>query len=344
MATKKEKVWAGLFLVGAVALLVGAVAFIKNLGHSEPHPYEIHFPPRSSVAGLAVGNKVRFKGVPIGKVGEIRLADEGYAMATILINQEDVRHLDAGVRAVLTFDGITGSKSIDLKQVDRATAPRQTAADERWANDGLLAETGVFDTLLDEGPAVIDDVQGLLGRVQLLVIRADRFLDRSEERFDEFLRSLDMLAAEGAPRLIQLIDRTDRTLAAAERRLLAEGGTLDRVEESFDRHLGRLVDEVAITAADVARDADRVATEVSTSLAETRDPTIETLDAARVTLADIRRLVAELRGVVDANRATFGAMVAELRDASESIERTMETIRRDPNALIFGREDEGSQP
>ncbi|MFG0320207.1 MAG: MlaD family protein, partial [Planctomycetota bacterium JB042] len=169
MATKKEKVWAGLFLVGAVALMVGAVAFIQGLGRAEPVPFDIHFPPRSSVAGLAVGNKVRFKGVPIGKVGEIRLADEGYAVATIEIAPGEVRHLDAGVRAVLTFDGITGSKSIDLKQIDPAAAVDQALADERWAGRALLAEAGVLDTLLDEGPAVIDDVQGLLGQVGLLV-------------------------------------------------------------------------------------------------------------------------------------------------------------------------------
>ena len=329
--------------MGAVALLVGVVAYIQQLGRAEQHPYEIHFPPRSSVAGLAVGNKVRFKGVPIGKVGAIRLADEGHAVATILIDEHEERHLDAGVRAVLTFDGITGSKSIDLKQIDRGSAADQDRADARWAEQGLLAEEGVFASLLDEGPAVLEDVQGLLGQVQLLVVRADRFIDRSEERLEELLHSVDDLAAEGGPRLVALIERTDHAIARAERRLLAEGGTLDRVEAAFDGHLGRLVDEVGRTADTVAQDADRVTAEVAASLAETRAPTVETLDAARVTLSDVRRLVAELRDAVDANRSSFGALVAELRDASESIERTMDELRRDPNALLFGRENEGKE-
>jgi len=344
MATKKEKVYAGLFLVGGVALLVAVVAYIQQLGQAEQTPFVVHFPPRSSVAGLSIGSKVKFKGVGIGKVQGIDLHAEGHALAHILIDGDKVQHLDAGVRAVLNFEGITGAKSIDLKQIDRGTAKGQERAAELFQESGLLAEEGAFSALMEDGPEVLTDVHGVVGRVGLLVARADRFIARSEERLDAFLISLDVLAAEGGPRLIALLERTDRTLARAEQRLLAEGGTLDTIEGSFDRHLERLVDEVALTASDVALNADLVAQEVTTAIADTKDPTVETLDAARVTLADIRRLIADLRDVVDANRTAFGELVTELRDASDSIDKTMTEIRRDPNALIFGREDEGSRP
>ena len=65
MENKSHAFWAGLFTV-ALALAIGAAAFLFNVDRSVRVPYDLI--ARTNVTGLYPDAAVRFRGLDIGKV------------------------------------------------------------------------------------------------------------------------------------------------------------------------------------------------------------------------------------------------------------------------------------
>ena len=75
------------------------------------------------------------------------------------------------------------------------------------------------------------------------------------------------------------------------------------------------------------------------------DPVVRTLQATQIGLAELRTLIVEMHGVLATNRQVFGAMLGEVRDAAEAIERTLLEVESNPSALIRGKpKKDGNQP
>jgi hypothetical protein len=70
MATRKEKVNAGLFLLIGVLLISATIAVVAGLNLRQPGvPYTIRI--SKSVGGLREGSVVRYIGVPVGRVTDV---------------------------------------------------------------------------------------------------------------------------------------------------------------------------------------------------------------------------------------------------------------------------------
>ncbi len=330
MASRQQKVFAGLFIVATVALLVGVVAFIERWNRARGEEYTVHFPADMSVDGLSKGAKVKFKGVPIGRVAEVDLQDGPagpFAVALLEVETRFTPFLNARTRARLVMGGITGSFSIDLTDMEDSVqdAVAQTRADEEWraAEPPVIhAEESNLARILERTPEVIQEAHELVARLNGVLVG-------NEARFSGILAALDVLAAEATPRLLAVLERADQVLDRADERVLARGGALDRAEESFELALERLT-------RDVSQAAGRVAADVSRTLAATEEPTVQALEAVQAALADIQTLAREMHDVLRGNREAFREMVAELRDASEAVEKLMLELKGNPAALIWG--------
>jgi phospholipid/cholesterol/gamma-HCH transport system substrate-binding protein len=326
MASGQQKVFAGAFVVLAVALLVGTVAVINQWNRAETRSFEVHFSPGMSVAGLNAGSRVRFKGVPIGRVSEISLVPDPkgvYAVAYLDIVEDHVRFLNARTRAVLKLEGITGAVSIDLTVPDAAAEadPR----DAEWlAQDRpvIQAEASDLARILEQTPRVIDAFGAF-------ALRLNDFYDRNEGRIDGMLARLDAMAVHGVPRFLDLVDHADRVLQTAERRVLASGGTLDRVESSLEGGVATLAD--GVTAA-----ADRMTSEIGRSIDETGAPLQDFLVESRLAIAEFRDLVADTRTLVGINRRELEGLIAGMRDAFESLDKVLVELETHPAALVRG--------
>jgi paraquat-inducible protein B len=136
MAKQANKTMIGLFVVGAIVLLVAAIVLLGSGRYfKETHRYVAFF--EGSVKGLAVGAPVMFRGVRIGKVEDFAVyykdADMAFQIPVLLtlypekvigigIEQTEEEEqkiwqemLDAGFRAELQMQSIvTGQLSVEL--------------------------------------------------------------------------------------------------------------------------------------------------------------------------------------------------------------------------------------
>jgi len=338
MASQKQKVYAGFFIFLAIALLLTTVAVIERRFDKGERIFKLVFPEDMSVTGLSKGSTVKYKGVPVGKVGEITLEQEDgsapHAVAMLFIEDAYAQHArDPRVRAELVLQGLSGSLGIDLFISKEDTqAPREPPEESDQDDPPVIhAEESGLSEILTNTPVLLED----MGR---LVRTLNGVIDHNKAHFGSTLAGVDLLVTQGAPRMIALIDEIDRVIRYTETRILKPDGALERIEAALASNLGQLTRQVS-------NSADQVARTTSRTLQSIEDPAQKTLEATRLGLAELRALIVEMHDLLAANRQAFGAMLGEMRDASEAVERVMLEVESNPSALIRGEpKKDGSQP
>lgn len=103
----------GMFVAIGLLLFIMAIYFIgkqKNLFGST-----FHISSRfKTVSGLEVGNNVRFSGINIGTVEEIRLINDSSVVVSMVIKDEVREFIKTDARASIGSDGLMGDKVLTI--------------------------------------------------------------------------------------------------------------------------------------------------------------------------------------------------------------------------------------
>lgn len=103
----------GMFVAGGLLLFIMAIYFIgkqKNLFGSTFHITSKF----KTVSGLEVGNNVRFSGINIGTVEEIRLINDSSVVVAMVIKDEVREFIKTDARASIGSDGLMGDKVLTI--------------------------------------------------------------------------------------------------------------------------------------------------------------------------------------------------------------------------------------
>lgn len=314
MSRKANPARVGAFVVGAVAILVGAVALLGSGRFFEKtEEFVCHF--EGSVNGLAVGSNVKFKGVPIGTVSEIslRLADpsEDRGPAIPVVIRIDERRI-AGA----------GNRPIDLD--NPAVLQEMIARGLRASLEPESLVTGLLfvnlDFYPDANPVVVDQDGPLLAiptlpstleAVQEVIGRVVRELDQVDFQavftsVEETIESIhDVLTSPEIPDTVEsLADTMD---------------TLRELSMTLNEKIGPFTDSVEGTA----QQADRTLVELT-----------EVLKSVRILIQPESPLAYQL-----------GQTLKEVSSASDAVRELANFLEEHPSALLYGRAtEEESQP
>ncbi len=146
------------FAAGLFALLLGGAALLAlywlSGGKDNSHDYIVV--TKQNISGLNPQAQVRYRGIRVGKVSDIRLDPEDYSniLVTISVNQ-DVP-LTKGTVAKLNYQGVTGLAHIMLLETGKDMAPLKPD-DEQPPRIAMI-------------PSLIDDL-GEIGMATLKEIR-----------------------------------------------------------------------------------------------------------------------------------------------------------------------------
>jgi phospholipid/cholesterol/gamma-HCH transport system substrate-binding protein len=166
---KKEsgnKVKLGLFVVGGLAIILAGIYFIgqkQRLFSSTIHITTVY----KDVNGLEVGNNIRYAGINVGTVDDIKITSDSTVMVSMAIDKSVKKFIKKDSRAGIGSEGLMGDKNINLT----------TGSDDAQQianNDTILSVDGTnidaimksIKTTADNAAVITTDLSAVIGNLR----------------------------------------------------------------------------------------------------------------------------------------------------------------------------------
>ena len=277
----------GLLIIAAVA---SAVVFTVWLAKSDIEKqytlYRINF--EGSVTGLSSAGIVRYRGVPVGAVVDIRIDPDNSERIGVTIRVDSETPIKADSAASLELQGITGIRYVQIQGGSHASPRLEAAPGE---------DVAVIQSTVSTLEALFEDIPTLIVRLAVLVDRASLLL-------------------------------SDKNIAAAEQILQQLESIIGMVAEPRDQVDGIIVDaaktikEARKTAETIRGLADELSDEIL-SLSETARAT---LDSATGAFAEASTTLRNASGTLESVDESTGALFAEIQETLGDVRKTTVSI------------------
>jgi len=285
-------------------LLLGAVFLAALLwlaaGGALQKKYDLYLAIEDeSVAGLNLNAPVKYNGVDVGKVREIRLDQDNPERVNLVFAIERGTPIKEDTLAVLKTQGLTGIAYVELSGGGKDSLPLRASPGSRYPV--IRTKPSLSARLENVLTSVLAKLDGTSSNVNSVLSEENKTALKSA--LSDIAIVARTLAARKDTLDAAIVDAagTFRNTSGATAQL---GSVVDRIGQSADA-LGKMGDDVARTSTSAGTLVDSVGADFKRFSAET--------------LPELERLIGEL-----------SAMAASLRRLTEQTER-------DPRSLIFGR-------
>ncbi len=303
MESKVNYTVVGVFVLGLGALLVAGVLWFASGGNLHTK-YDMYVAlVGESVAGLSLDAPVKYRGVDVGKVKDIRLDPKNTEQVRLLFAIERGTPVKEDTEATLKTQGLTGIAYVELSGGSPNSPPlapkKPGDYPEIRTKPSLSARLeNVLTTLM----AKLDSTSDGLNKIM------------SEENLANFKATMANLAVLSRT-LAARKDSIDAGIASAARtfensaRVTAQlakdlGPTIERVGKSADA-VRKMGEEAALASASAGRTVDSIGGDVKRFTADT--------------LPELQRLMSEMNVL------------------TVSLRRLVEETERNPRGFLFGR-------
>ncbi|MBP2228620.1 phospholipid/cholesterol/gamma-HCH transport system substrate-binding protein [Azospirillum agricola] len=313
METRASYILVGSFVLSLLAgLLVFTVWIAKVQLEESRQPYRIYF--TGSVTGLQQGSPVRYRGVPVGTVGDIRLDPDNVTRVRVTILVQNGTPIMSDSIASLEVQGITGGAYVQISG-GTVEADRLTATDR----DGIP----VIPSRTSSLTAVVDTAPQLLNRALEVITRLGELMNGDNQKaIGEILGNVRDISAD----LARATAGLEGTMAQAQTTLKG----FESVGPQLDRTLAQAQGTLAT---------------VNGSARQLTGDSRELIQSLRKTSGELAALLAENRQPVR-DFATTGLydlslLISQLRDLSGQLSRVVTRIENDPSNFLFGGTRQG---
>lgn len=327
MSQKASPALIGAFVLSAVALgVVGVMLFGSGLLFRNTSQFVLFFP--GTVDGLSVGAPVKFKGVEIGAVTDIRIRIAGMKEPPRPETGEELKAVAENVRIPVFVE-------IDNDRVS-----------ELGGRGGDLGDGSALRELIDLGMRAQLGSQSLV--TGLLFVRLDFHPDDPPTyvmpegsvppeipTIPTNLEQIQTAAAQVIKKLEKMdVDRVIKAaigaLAGIDR--LANSPGLHESVAALPKTVARL-EEAAASLKGFVDNLDQRSAPVLQALAKTVDTTRVALEQTRATFQSLEKTVAPNSAIA----ASLQTSMKDLSDAARAVRLLAEYLERNPSALVRGR-------
>jgi phospholipid/cholesterol/gamma-HCH transport system substrate-binding protein len=291
--------------VGAFVLVIAlaAAAFVywysDSREHREYHRYEIYF--TGSVSGLDKGSAVRYLGVGVGRVVELRIDPRDSGRVEVIVDIDGATPISEHTVAQLQLQGVTGLLYIDL--MDDRGGKRAAPAVAGFTYPVIRSSPSQFDVFLSSLPELVSDAGEVVRRANLL------FSDTNLNAISGALAGIES-ASRGLP-------QTARDLSALVTEL--RGATAELAASAQGAHA-----LIGASAPDIEAAAQRL-----------RVLTDHLADASGQIDGLIHDNRADIRAFARDGLPELQRFLSEGRAAAEDIRALANSLREDPAQLLY---------
>jgi phospholipid/cholesterol/gamma-HCH transport system substrate-binding protein len=314
METKANHVLVGAFTLAAIVMgLLFMLWASKSVSDASWQEYEVVF--TGAVTGLSEGGAVRFNGIPVGTVRELRIDPDNprRVLARIRVSRETPVKTDT--TAQLRLSGMTGITFI-LLTGGNPDSP-DLAREGRGALPRIMADTSALEALVAAS-------EGIAAKTNTAIERILEFLSEDNARnIGQSLENLELFTgalADQRASMEQLMVQLNRSSASLVELLDSANQLTARLTQSVEKIDGTVADVLPGLSADLQAAAQAMAT----------------------TLARADRIMAENEAALAAFGAEglsqLGPTLQELRVLVRDLSRIGARFERNPANFLLGRE------
>ncbi|MCB1884194.1 MAG: MCE family protein [Geminicoccaceae bacterium] len=323
METRASNLAVGVFvLILSLGTAVTALWLARTRADADLAAYEVAF--SGSVSGLRQGAAVLYRGVPVGRVGTIRIDPDDVGRILVGVEIEADTPVKTDTKAELVLQGVTGLSNVELSGGSNASPPLEATGDEALP-------------VIEAGPSTIERVFNstpeLLGQAAAVLANLGRLTsDANMAKVEGMLANVEAVTGEIAGRRGDL-----------GRMIESGAGAMTKVEataDSLDATLARVGD----LAGQLAQTLKGVREQSGSTIKELEQTSL----AFRNLAGRADRTLASLQQPIDdfgqSGLYDFSQMVRETRQLVASLNRISTEIERDPAGFLLGGSQRGFKP
>jgi phospholipid/cholesterol/gamma-HCH transport system substrate-binding protein len=325
METRANYILIGLFtILGFLGMLAFSLWFARVELDRQFAYYDVKF---TSVSGLARASDVRFAGLPVGQVVEVRLSPDNDGSILVRLEVAQDTPVRAGSVATIESQGVTGVSFVGispgevgeplLRDVSTLEVPEIPAGRSMLQS---LSEDA--PALVEEVLAVVRDISGLInsenvGRVDSILINLERASEGFAQSLDDFsvvagaisgfaieISNFNVMLEDVTSQAQQLFTTADQTIASIQDLARETQTTM----ETGTKTLEQTTQTMATAQTYITEDLARTTKELSDGLLETR--------------AQIATLGEEASAMLAQFKTTGETATARLAEAEATIKAT----------------------
>jgi phospholipid/cholesterol/gamma-HCH transport system substrate-binding protein len=315
---------ASYLLVGTVVLtllagLAGFSVWLVKADTDRPQArYQIAF--AGTVSGLQEGSPVLYRGIPVGRVADIRIDPEDIETVLVAVEIDRRTPIKTDTIATLEMQGITGIAYVQLRGGTQASARLDPDAEPP---PRIASRRSALERVFESTPE-------LLGRAVALADRLTRLLqDDNLDAVAGTLRNLETFSAD-------LAKRTDQVDA-----LLVSAADASRQIEGMSADLKTLIGDLRQLTGHVDQRVEALSGDVAVTLKEVRGAASKVGGAADRFDSLIGTLHQPLDDFANTGLYDFSQLAGETRQLIAALARITKEFERDPAGFLIGRGNKG---
>ena len=327
MSKKASPALIGAFVLGAVALAVAGVMLVgSGRLFQRRSPFVMFFP--GTVNGLSIGAPVKFKGVEIGAVTEIRIRVEGMKEPPRPTNDAEAKEAAESVR-IPVFVEIDNDRVSELGGAGSGIADGSAVRDliglgmrAQLATQSLV--TGLLFVQLDFHPDTEPTFVMPEGSSPPEMPTIPTNLEQIQTAAAEVIKKLEGMDID------QVIKAAINALSGIDR--LANAPGLHEGVAKLPQTVASL-EEAAVSLKTFMGNLDQRSAPVLQALAKTVDTTRIALEQTRAAFQSLEKTAAPNSAIA----ASLQTAMKDLSDAARAVRLLAEYLERNPSALVRGR-------
>jgi phospholipid/cholesterol/gamma-HCH transport system substrate-binding protein len=313
-------------IVGAVVLtlLAGLAAFSLWLVEAgvdrDVARYEIAF--AGSVSGLQEGGQVLYRGIPVGRVAEIRIDPDNVEDVLVVVETDRATPIKQDTVATLEFQGLTGIAYVQL----RGGTQESARLDPNAAQPARIpSRRSALERVFESTPELLVQALALVDRLSLLLA------DENLAAIAGTLQNVEKLTAVLAERSGDV----DAVLT----------GAVDMADEiqKTSVEVRQLASDLRQLTGRLDQQVEGVSGDLVGTLTELRGAASSLAGAA----GQLQQVLGQLEQPVDDFAATglyeFTQLIGETRILVAALSRITKEFERDPAGFLIGRSSRGYQ-
>ena len=307
MVGRAQKVRLGIFITLLSALLIAALIFIAGDKLMESWDYYYITYSNTSVNGLQVGGQVRYHGIEIGKVDEIKIVPDDITKVRVKISVTEGTPVKTDTEAHLVLVGITGLKIVELTGGSNETLLLKPGSE-------ILPGISILDNISGKAEVMAEKLELIMNnileitdsdnqdRISSILTSVDTILIANQEPINNIVVNLDSTTAE----LTELLHTSNEILARLNS--IVQSGKIDTMLTNF--------------------------TDVSSELADLE--IVELIDQMNLTVHQINSTVQKIDLTIVRGQQDLLDTISSIREVADYLEDFSRRISEDPTILLRG--------